>query len=189
MQHTKGPAAVWGCWKRALPHLSMSQLNWPQGLLELKAHVKPTCPPRAGGKGDLSQLSTESLQETRAPQPGRGHFATRLGSGPSVCVLPSLLSSQSSPHRSLPLLLCPLSSEKGEHLLGTTWDIQSQQGQATPPPLRPNKEVQERRSSGSQQSHRQPHSNCWETHPKTKLNIRYGQVQPLHVFWLVVQSF
>lgn len=103
--------------------------------------------------------------------------------------VPSLLSSQSSPHRALPLLLCPLSSEKGEHLLGTTWDIQSQQGQAPPPPLRPNKEVQERRSSGSQQSHRQPHSNCWETHPKTKLNIRYGQVQPLHVFWLVVQSF
>lgn len=95
VQHTKGPAAVWGCWKRALPHLSMSQLNWPQGLLELKAHVKPTCPPRAGGKGDLSQLSTESLQETRAPQPGRGHFATRLGSGPSVCVHPSL-----SPHPS-----------------------------------------------------------------------------------------
>lgn len=28
-----------GCWERASPHFSLSQLSWPQGLLELKAHV------------------------------------------------------------------------------------------------------------------------------------------------------
>lgn len=38
MQHTEGPAAARG-WERASPHFSLSQLSWPQGLLELKAHV------------------------------------------------------------------------------------------------------------------------------------------------------
>lgn len=86
VQHTKGPAAVWGCWERALPHLSMSQLNWPQGLLELKAHVS--------SKGWWERRFVSAISRVFAGDSGPHSLGEvtlphHLGSGPSVCVHPS----------------------------------------------------------------------------------------------------
>jgi hypothetical protein len=57
----------------------------------------------------------------------------------------------------LPPLLFPLTSEKGKHLLGTIppWNMQSQQEQAPPLPLRPHQAVQEGDPMAGN-SHRQP---------------------------------